>query len=178
DLVTLRSADARLEEFLHGHPEVWTNSHLLFPADDSTITDEFVQRTVPKIPRSYALREMRLVNLPLTWAGLLWIFDHFAHSVDRIYLAAPEATLADLARHLSIFAGNLALLQDENKIPITFRQYAINHAEYEDTLAQTDYMGRSTLRGLRRHLETLRLDDPPFERLAELYVESTDHSQQ
>ena len=206
DLVTLQSADADLEDFLHRHPEVWT-TNLFFPANDMTITDDFIRRHVPKIPRSYALREMRLVNLPLTWAGFLWIFDHFAHSVDRIRVKASEQTLTDLARHLSIFAGNLAVLQHENKIPITFRQYAINHSEYENTLwihQQTeDYNNRistigshsshsisnsgrgsnnnnnnnnTTLENLRRYLENLRLDDPPFEQLAELYVECTDQS--
>ncbi|KAG2227646.1 hypothetical protein INT45_004687 [Circinella minor] len=202
DLVTLQSADANLEDFLHRYPEVWT-TNLFFPPNDMTITDGFIRHNVPKIPRSYALREIKLVNLPLTWAGFLWVFDHFAHSVDRIHVKASEQTLTDLARHLSIFAGNLAVLQHENKIPITFRQYAINHSEYENTLwihQQTDdynnrisaiennsrysisNIGRdnnnnsTTLKNLRRYLETLRLDDPPFEQLAELYVECTDQS--
>ncbi|KAI8140851.1 hypothetical protein BJV82DRAFT_621381 [Fennellomyces sp. T-0311] len=176
DMVALRSADAKWNEFLQRHPEVWSSNHLLFPKDDSTITDEFIRRNIPTIPRSYAVREMRLEGLPLTWAGFLYIFDHFGHSVDRIHLAASEATLADLARHLCIFAGNLALLQHENKIPITFRQYAISQTEYENTLAQTNYMGQNNLRGMRRLLESLTLDDPPFEHLAELNIESTDHT--
>ncbi|KAI9255813.1 hypothetical protein BDA99DRAFT_517713 [Phascolomyces articulosus] len=177
DLVTLRSVNPLLEEFLHKHPDIWTTgNNLCFLPNDATITDDYIRRHIPNIPRSYALREMKLINLPLTWTGFLWIFDHFAHSVDRIHVKASEQTLTDLARHLSIFAGNLAVLQHENKIPITFRQYAINHTQYENTMVQSDYMGRSNLKGLRRYLETLKLDDPPFEQLAELYIECTDPS--
>ena len=177
DMVALRSVPgAKYDEFLQRHPQVWSSQHLLFPTNDPAITDDFIRRTVPTIPRSYDIREMRLVGLPLTWAGFLFIFDHFGHSVDRIYLTASEQTLQDLARHLCIFAGNLALLQHENKIPITFRQYVFTQAECEQTLAHTDYMGQSSLSGMRHLLERWTLDDPPFEHRAELHIECTDHS--
>ncbi|KAI9318013.1 hypothetical protein BX666DRAFT_2134485 [Dichotomocladium elegans] len=161
DVVELCSVNADLKDRLC--QGVWRRD-LLFPAEDRSVTDDFVKRLVRRIPRSYAVLEMRLVNLPLSWQGLLLLFDHFGHSVERIHLTASAATLAALARHLSVFAANLALLQHENKIPITFREYCV---DYTNLVAA----GRSLDRWLA---DDIVLDDPPFERLEELTIVTLD----
>ncbi|KAG0168998.1 hypothetical protein DFQ28_004143 [Apophysomyces sp. BC1034] len=174
DIIQLSRVNMRLQQLVYNSPEVWT-SNLLFPVGDRSITDQFIMYLVPRITRHYGIQALRLVDLPLTWTGYLWIFDQFAHSVDCIDLTADDAALRDLARHLLIFAGNLAMLQNDNKIPITFRQYAVDDREYTEALAATDYLGQRSLRDLHRLLSSLKLDDPPFERLVQFRVSSTDH---
>lgn len=175
DILTLASVNTFLERLVFANPEIWT-SNLLFPAGDSSITDQFIRKFVPRITRSYNVRELRLVDLPLTWFGILCIFDQFAHSVDTIHLKISDATLSDLVRHLAIFAGNLVLLQRDNKIPITFRQYALDETTYNQNMAAENYFGQQSISGISKVLATLRLDDPPFERLSSLDVSSTDHN--
>lgn len=170
DLVRLGTANKALRTLVYNNPDVWTSS--LFPIGDQSITDDFIRMFVPRIVRSYGICELGLVDLPLCWKGFFWIFDQFAHSVRRIHLATSDAVLADLAHHLSIFAGTLALLQYENKIPITFRQYALDEEHYRQTLVASQYMGHRTLSGLLS--STFQLDDPPFERLVQLSISSTD----
>ncbi|ORZ03836.1 hypothetical protein BCR43DRAFT_484067 [Syncephalastrum racemosum] len=175
DLLALARVNTQLRRIVYSEPQVWTGD-LLFPESDVTITDSFIQQFVSRITRSYAVRGLRMIKLPLSWTGYMWIFDHFAHSVDAIQIVASEDTLDQLAHHLSIFAGNLALLQHENKIPITFRQYAIDDREYADTLAATRYMGHDSLQTMTRTLlSEFRLDDPPFERLESFQVSCTEH---
>ncbi|KAF7723907.1 hypothetical protein EC973_001530 [Apophysomyces ossiformis] len=174
DIIQLSRVNMRLQKLVYNSPEVWTTD-VLFPVGDRSITDQFIRFLVPRITRHYGIHALRLVNLPLTWAGYLWIFDQFAHSVDCIDLTADDNSLRDLARHLLIFAGNLAMLQNDNKIPITFRQYAIDEREYTEALIATDYLGQRSLRDLHRLLSSFTLDDPPFERLVQFRVSSTDH---
>lgn len=174
DLLALARVNTQLRKIVYSEPQVWTGD-LLFPESDVTITDSFIQQFVSRITRSYAVRGLRMIELPLSWTGYMWIFDHFAHSVGAIQIVASEATLDHLAHHLSIFAGNLALLQHENKIPITFRQYAIDDREYTDTLAATRYMGYGSLQTMTSTLlSEFRLDDPPFEQLESFQVSCTD----
>ncbi|KAI7876185.1 hypothetical protein K492DRAFT_172730 [Lichtheimia hyalospora FSU 10163] len=177
ELVALGGVNKRLKQIVYSDQGiVWQRNDLLFPAKDNSITDTFIQSLVDDIPRSYAVHKIRLVGLPLSWEGCFRVFDHFAHSVDHIHVSAPNATLADLVYHLSVFAGNLAMLQYENKIPITFREYTVCHEEHKLALTESNYLGTHSLAGLNRLLERITLDDPPFERLAQIDVSSTDAS--
>lgn len=177
ELVALGGVNMRLKQLIYSDEgKVWQRNDLLFPAEDNSITDTFIQNLVGDIPRSYAVHEIRLVGLPLSWAGCFRVFDHFAHSVDHIHVSATNATLADLVYHLSVFAGNLAMLQYENKIPITFREYTVCHEEHKLALSESNYLGTHSLAGLNRLLERITLDDPPFERLSKIDVSSTDAS--
>ncbi|KAI7863950.1 hypothetical protein BDF14DRAFT_1838811 [Spinellus fusiger] len=175
DLLHLSCVNKRLQQLIYNNPKVWTSNHL-FPEADAAITDRFVGRLVPRITRLYGIRSLRLIRLSLSWLGYLCIFDQFAHSVDYIDLVTTRACLTDLIYHLSIFAGNLAMLQHDNRIPITFRQYAMDKDEHEAALAATHYLGQNTWHNLSPFLSSVTLDDPPFERLIQFRVSSTDHA--
>ncbi|KAI8373173.1 uncharacterized protein BYT42DRAFT_579452 [Radiomyces spectabilis] len=173
DILTLGQVDPALRTFVFGHPEIWS-SEVLFPPGDKSITDTFIKRTVPQITRHYGIQELRMVDLPLTWQGYFWIFDQFAHSVDTIQIRAPVKVLSELTFHLCIFAGNLAMLQHTNRIPITFRQYAVDPTEHTQALEATNYLGHQSLHKLQTSLPLLTLDDPPFERLSRFDLTSID----
>ncbi|KAI8644974.1 hypothetical protein BD408DRAFT_412440 [Parasitella parasitica] len=165
DLLALGDSHSRLRDLVYKTPEIWT-SDLLFPVGDDRITDKFAQRIVPRITRHYGILSLKMVYLPLTWTGYFMIFDQFAHSVKRIQINTPSVNLEQLVQHLGVFAGNLAMLQQSNRIPITFRQYTFDHEEYATELANsTNYLGQSTLHNLINQLAYMKLDDPPFERL-------------
>ncbi|CEP14679.1 hypothetical protein [Parasitella parasitica] len=165
DLLALGDSHSRLRDLVYKTPEIWT-SDMLFPVGDSRITDKFTQRIVPRITRHYGILSLKMIHLPLTWIGYFMIFDQFAHSVKRIQIDTPSANLEHLVHHLGVFAGNLAMLQRSNRIPITFRQYAFDHEEHATELANsTNYLGQSTLHNLINQMAHMNLDDPPFERL-------------
>lgn len=171
DLLPLGDSHSKLRELVYKSPEVWNNGDLLFPIADKSITDKFIQRIIPRITRHYGIMELKMIDLPLTWSGYLMIFDQFAHSVNSIEIKATLDELIKLAHHLSIFAGNLAMLQQNNKIPITFRQYAFDdEEEYSGALADSNYLGQRTLHNLKDQFAYMKLDDPPFERLNDFRV--------
>ncbi|KAL0095795.1 hypothetical protein F4703DRAFT_1826847 [Phycomyces blakesleeanus] len=176
DVIQLSRVNKRLQNLVYNNTSVWTTDHL-FPEGDPSITDRFVARLVPRITRFYGIQALRLVRLPLSWSGYLRIFDQFAHSIAYIDLVTSGVCLSDLIYHLSIFAGNLAMLQQDNRIPITFRQYAADSEEYCSALAATGYLGQQSWRNLTPLLSSLELDDPPFERLVQFRVSSTDHAE-
>lgn len=170
DLLSFGDCSSKLREVVYKSPEIWT-SDLLFPIGDKTITDKFTQRIIPRITRHYGILDLQMIDLPLTWCGYLMIFDQFAHSVNRIQIKASSQELDKLAHHLSVFAGNLAMLQENNKIPITFRQYALDdEEEYSTALSDSNYLGQKTLDYMNEYLTRMQLDDPPFERLEEFRV--------
>lgn len=170
DLLSFGDCSNKLREIVYKSPEIWT-SDLLFPIGDKTITDKFTQRIIPRITRHYGILDLQMIDLPLTWCGYLMIFDQFAHSVNRIQIKASSQELDRLAHHLSVFAGNLAMLQENNKIPITFRQYALDdEEEYSTALNDSNYLGQKTLDYMNEYLTRMQLDDPPFERLEEFRV--------
>ncbi|KAI9029860.1 hypothetical protein CLU79DRAFT_732904 [Phycomyces nitens] len=176
DVIQLSRVNMRLQNLVYNNTSVWTTDHL-FPEGDPSITDRFVARLVPRITRFYGIQALRLVRLPLSWAGYLRIFDQFAHSIAYIDLIASGVCLSDLIYHLSIFAGNLAMLQQDNRIPITFREYAADSEKHCSALAATGYLGQQSWRNLTPLLSSLKLDDPPFERLVQFRVSSTDHAE-
>ncbi|CAO3642060.1 unnamed protein product [Mucor hiemalis] len=170
DLLPFGDCSNKLREIVYKSPEIWT-SDLLFPIGDKSITDKFIQRIIPRITRHYGILDLQMIDLPLTWAGYLMIFDQFAHSVNRIQIKASGEELNKLAHHLSVFAGNLAMLQENNKIPITFRQYALDDEyEYSTALTDSNYLGQRTLDYMNDYLTRIQLDDPPFERLEDFRV--------
>lgn len=170
DLLSLGDSHSKLREVIYKSPEIWT-SDLLFPIGDDRITDKFIQRIIPRITRHYGIMELKMIDLPLTWFGYLLIFDQFAHSVSRIEIKATIEQLNQLSHHLSIFAGNLAMLQQNNKIPITFRQYAFDdEEEFSTALIDSNYLGQSTLHNLNDQFASMELDDPPFERLNDFNI--------
>ncbi|KAG2191358.1 hypothetical protein INT46_008950 [Mucor plumbeus] len=173
DLLALGDSHTRLRDLVYKTPEIWT-SDLLFPIGDKRITDKFIQRIVPRITRHYGILSLKMIHLPLTWTGYLMIFDQFAHSVKRIQINTSLTNLRQLVHHLGVFAGNLAMLQQSNKIPITFRQYAFDHEEYASELADSNYLGQSTLHNLSNQFAQMKLDDPPFERLEVFDVDCKD----
>ncbi|KAI8349201.1 hypothetical protein EDC96DRAFT_520273 [Choanephora cucurbitarum] len=162
DLLALADCHSRLRELVYKNPGIWT-SDLLFPIGDSDITDTFIKAIVPRITRHYGILDLKMIGLPLSWKGYLMIFDQFAHSVKHIEIQASSSALTNLAHHLSIFAANLTLLQRNNKIPITFRQYAFDD---EDEFV----LGDSMLHSLESQFKHMKLDDPPFERLEQFRV--------
>ncbi|KAG2205370.1 hypothetical protein INT47_007155 [Mucor saturninus] len=171
DLLALGDSNSKLREIVYKSPEVWNNGDLLFPIADKSITDKFIQRIIPRITRHYGIMELKMIDLPLTWSGYLMIFDQFAHSVNRIEIKTTVDELIKLVHHLSIFAGNLAMLQQNNQIPITFRQYAFDDEdEYSAALADSNYLGQRTLHNLNDQFAYMKLDDPPFERLNDFRV--------
>ncbi|KAI8090944.1 uncharacterized protein B0P05DRAFT_528063 [Gilbertella persicaria] len=166
DLLALGDVHSRLRELVYKNPEIWT-SDLLFPVQDPNITDKFIKTIVPRITRHYGILDLKMICLPLSWKGYLMIFDQFAHSVKHIEIQATTRSLAALAHHLSVFAGNLTLLQRTNKIPITFRQYALDEDD--------DYaLGDNLLHNLKDQFKHTKLDDPPFERLEKFQVSLVD----
>lgn len=175
DLIALGDSHPRLEELVFGNPYIWT-SDLLFPAHDEQINDKVIKLVVPRITRHYGILSLKMIDLTaLTWTGYMIIFDQFAHSVKHIEIQTSSTVLAQLAHHLTVFAGNLALLQYNNRIPITFRQYAFDHEAYTSELADANYLGQSTLHDLNDQFAQMKLDDPPFERLQQFRVlESND----
>jgi hypothetical protein len=116
----------------------------------------------------------------------MYIFDQFAHSVDHIQLETTSTVLQDLVHHLTIFAANLAVIQQDNHIPITFRQYCIDASHYHQVLVDHSYLGESNVAQITRRFlshsnngtggsRLSNLDDPPFERLRQWQVRCTDH---
>lgn len=178
DLLALGDSHTRLRDLVYKTPEIWT-SDLLFPAADERITDRFIKCIVPRITRHYGILSLKMIQLPLTWTGYFMIFDQFAHSVKRIQMETSTSNLRQLVHHLGVFAGNLAMLQRSNRIPITFRQYSFDHEEYANELAESHYLGQSTLHNLINQLPHMKLDDPPFERLQVFRVDvKEEHEQQ
>ncbi|KAI8385638.1 hypothetical protein BD560DRAFT_383953 [Blakeslea trispora] len=162
DLLALADCHSRLRELVYRNPEIWT-SDLLFPIQDPNITDAFIKAIVPRITRHYGILDLKMIGLPLSWRGYLMIFDQFAHSVKYIEIQATSSTLMTLAHHLTMFAANLALLQHNNNIPITFRQYAFDD---EDEFI----LGDNMLHNLESQFKQMKLDDPPFERLEQFKI--------
>ncbi|KAG2235139.1 hypothetical protein INT48_006520 [Thamnidium elegans] len=174
DILALGDSHTKLRDLVYKSPEVWNDGNLLFPIGDKSITDKFIQRVIPRITRHYGILELRMIELPLTWSGYLMIFDQFAHSVNRIEIKTNLDELKKLVHHLTIFAGNLAILQQNNKIPITFRQYAFDdEEEYSLALADSNYLGQRTLHNLNDQFACMKLDDPPFERLHDFHIVTT-----
>jgi hypothetical protein len=170
DLIALGNSNQRLRNLVFDNPDIWT-SELLFPARDTQINDRFIQRVVPRITRHYGILSLKMIDLAaLTWRGYMIIFHQFAHSVKDIQIKANIATLNQLAHHLTVFAGNLALLQYNNQIPITFQEYTFDHDNYASILADANYLGQSTLHTLNDQFAQMKLDDPPFERLQQFHV--------
>lgn len=179
DLIALGDCHSKFRNFIYKNPEIWT-SDLLFPEASQKITDKFIQKFVPKITRHYGILTLKMIDLlSLSPFGYLLVFDQFAHSVKRIEIRTTPAILTQLVHHLTIFAGNLALLQQNNNIPITFRQYAFDdEREYETTLVNSSLYS-SQGNNLISYLQSqIQLDDPPFERLEEFSVScaSDDHN--
>ncbi|CAO3597347.1 unnamed protein product [Absidia cylindrospora] len=193
ELLQLAETCPQLQDFIYNNPFVW-NSHVLFPLNDSRITDTFIQQLVPKITRHYGIRKLQVIQLPLSWLGYLHIFDQFAHTVDHIQIKTKLAILQDLVHHLTIFASNLIVLQQGNHIPITFRQYCLDAPFYYQVLVDHHFFGKRTVAQLTKlffttttngninkendtndNLGFSQLDDPPFERLVQWTVGCTDH---
>jgi multidrug transporter EmrE-like cation transporter len=174
DLIALGDSHPRLGSLVFKNPDIWT-SDLLFPAQDTQINDKFIKLVVPRITRHYGILSLKMIDLvALTWTGYMIIFDQFAHSVKHIEIQTTYTALSQLAHHLTVFAGNLALLQYNNKIPITFRQYAFDHEAYASALADASYLGQNTLHSLNDQFAQMKLDDPPFERLQQFHVLGND----
>ena len=170
DLIPLGDSNSKLRDLIYKRPEIWT-SDFLFPIGDERITDKFILRLLPRITRHNGVLELRIVDLPLTWMGYLMIFDQFAHSVQTMDIRTTAEELSRLAHHLTIFAGNLAMLQLNNNIPITFRQYAFDDEdEYSSALVASNYVGQRSLHNLNNQFAGMILDDPPFERLHDLRI--------
>ncbi|KAI8340263.1 hypothetical protein BC941DRAFT_419950 [Chlamydoabsidia padenii] len=188
DLQQLGQTNQQLRDLVYNNTRVW-HQHVLFPPKDSRLTDQFIRHLVPQITRHYGIHTLRLIQLPLTWQGYMFIFDQFAHSVDHIQLETTLTVLQDLVHHLTIFAANLALIQQDNNIPITFRQYCLFSSEYYQVLVDHQFLGGSNVAHITRlfmtkedstkHSSAVRrlseLDDPPFERLLQWQVKCTDH---
>ncbi|KAK4513909.1 TATA-binding protein (TBP) [Mucor velutinosus] len=164
DLLALGDSHTRLRDLVYKTPEIWT-SDLLFPVADGRITDRFIKCIVPRITRHYGILSLKMIHLPLTWTGYFMVFDQFAHSVKHVHMKTSLSNLRQLVHHLGVFAGNLAVLQRSNRIPITFRQYSFDPEEYANELAESHYLGQSTLHNLINQFPHMKLDDPPFERL-------------
>ncbi|KAI8980489.1 hypothetical protein BDB01DRAFT_796596 [Pilobolus umbonatus] len=177
DILELGATHTRLRLLIYENPKIWT-SEFLFPAGDASITDNFIHSLVPRITRRYGILELKMICLPLSWAGYLRIFHQFAHSVKRIDIKTNESELKRLVHHLTIFAGNLALRQRHNKIPITFREYSLDDEdEFAINLYNSSYMGHQSLYHLCTQFRYMKLDDPPFERLEYFYVDISSNSQ-
>ncbi|ORZ23003.1 hypothetical protein BCR42DRAFT_403763 [Absidia repens] len=201
ELLQLAETCPQLQDFIYNNPFVW-NSHVLFPFNDSRITDTFIQQLVPKITRHYGIRKLKVIQLPLSWLGYLYIFDQFAHTVDHIQIKTKLTVLQDLVHHLTIFASNLIVLQQDNHIPITFRQYCVDAPFYYQVLSDHHFFGNQTVAQITKlffttatnsnsgnssssssnrendtndNLGFSQLDDPPFERLVQWTVGCTDH---
>ncbi|CAO0791669.1 unnamed protein product [Mucor circinelloides] len=177
DLLALGNSHTRLRDLVYKTPEIWT-SDLLFPVADGRITDRFIKCIVPRITRHYGILSLKMIQLPLTWTGYFMIFDQFAHSVKHIQMETSLSNLKQLVHHLGVFAGNLAMLQQSNRIPITFRQYSFDHEEYANELAESHFLGQSTLHNLINQFPHMKLDDPPFERLQVFNVDFKEQDQQ
>ncbi|ORX61847.1 hypothetical protein DM01DRAFT_1270734, partial [Hesseltinella vesiculosa] len=128
DLQQLGDSCSRFHAMVFNNPRVW-RPQVLFPAKDARVTDTFIKQLVPNITRHYGIQTLRLIQLPLTWLGYMCIFDQFAHSVDLIQVETSKPILKDLVYHLTVFAANLVVLQQDNLIPITFRQYSLDAAQ-------------------------------------------------
>ncbi|KAI8073349.1 hypothetical protein BC940DRAFT_291124 [Gongronella butleri] len=194
DLQQLGNACTRFHSLVFNNPRVW-HPEVLFPVKDARVTDAFIQQLVPRITRHYGIQTLRLIQLPLSWLGYLFIFDQFAHSVDSIQVETGRRVLQDLVHHLTVFAANLVVLQQDNHIPITFRQYCFDADSYAKVLADMRFLGQPSIahisrlfaRGLLRNrprgamlaiddgiTRLSTLDDPPFERLRQWQVVCTD----
>ncbi|KAI9299403.1 hypothetical protein BJ944DRAFT_274264 [Cunninghamella echinulata] len=183
DVQTIGQTCKKLHQVVYNNPKIW--SHILFPIQDTRITDTFIKQLVPQITRHYGIHHLTLIRLPLTWKGYFFIFDQFAHSVDKIQLETNMGVIDDMVYHLCVFTATLILLQQDNNIPITFRQYCIEPEVYDELLSQHGFLKK------KKHDEDkvtfmislfhqYTLDDPPFERLNEWYTtlnnsSSTDH---
>ncbi|ORZ14561.1 hypothetical protein BCR42DRAFT_417185 [Absidia repens] len=184
-----------LRELVYNSPRVW-HQHVLFPANDTLITDRFIQHFVPHITRHHGIQTLRLERLPLGWLGYLFIFDQFAHSVDYIHVETSFVILQDLVYHLTVFAANLMVLQQDNMIPITFRQYGLDASSYYQVLVDHQFLGKTNLAHITQLINknnsgnSIRngtggggdddsylsnLDDPPFENLQHWAAVCTDH---
>ncbi|KAI8079860.1 uncharacterized protein BX664DRAFT_341632 [Halteromyces radiatus] len=181
ELQQLGQSCRQLHGLIYNNPRVW-HQHVLFPAKDSRLTDKFIQQLVPQITRHYGIQTLRLIQLPLSWLGYLFIFDQFAHSVDQIQVETTHAVLQDLVYHLTVFAANLTVLQSDNHIPITFRQYCHDASYYYQVLVDHRFLGKSNVTDMIELFDTTgqtlvsKLDDPPFERLRQWQVVCTDHN--
>ncbi|RCH93033.1 hypothetical protein CU097_008133 [Rhizopus azygosporus] len=116
DIIELGKAHKKLCHCIYAQPSVWTKD-ILFPINDPSITDQFIKQTITKITRNYGILDIRMVNLPLTWFGYFLIFDQFAHSLTSITIQSDHQLFMQLCYHLTRFATDLAILQQDNKIP-------------------------------------------------------------
>lgn len=187
ELQQLGQTSMQFHELVYNNPRVW-HQHVLFPPKDSRITDQFIRQLVPQITRLHGIHTLRLIQLPLTWQGYMYIFDQFAHSVDHIQLETTSAVLQDLVHHLTIFAANLAVIQQDNHIPITFRQYCADASLYHQVLVDHSFLGESNVAQVTRRFlshsnkgtggsRLSNLDDPPFEKLLHWQVRCTSPSE-
>ncbi|KAG1467183.1 hypothetical protein G6F56_004552 [Rhizopus delemar] len=160
DIVELGQVNVKLNQCLYKEPAIWTK-HILFPANNSSITDDFIRKTIPKITRRYGILDIQMIDLPLTWFGYFLIFDQFAHSLASVRIQSDH--LFHLLHHLTQFAINLASLQQENQIPCTFREYAFEVDPKEPI---------PILKPLPKTISQIKLDDPPFERLNHVSITS------
>ncbi|CAO3622677.1 unnamed protein product [Cunninghamella echinulata] len=163
----------KLHQVVYNNPKIW--SHILFPIQDTRITDTFIKQLVPQITRHYGIHHLTLIRLPLTWKGYFFIFDQFAHSVDKIQLETNMEVIDDMIYHLCIFTSTLILLQQDNNIPITFRQYCIEPEVYDELLLQHGFLKKKKYEEdkvtfMISLFHQYTLDDPPFERLNEWYT--------
>lgn len=163
DIIELGKAHKKLCHCIYAQPSVWTKD-ILFPINDPSITDQFIKQTITKITRNYGILDIRMVNLPLTWFGYFLIFDQFAHSLTSITIQSDHQLFMQLCYHLTRFATDLAILQQDNKIPCTFREYALD---------QPSSKNMNKLEPIPTTLHYIKLDDPPFERLAHISIVTT-----
>jgi hypothetical protein len=166
DIIELGNAHIKLSQCIYTQPAIWTKE-ILFPINNSSITDQFIKQIIPKITRHYGILEIQMVNLPLTWFGYFLIFDQFAHSLTSIRIQSDQIFM--LLHHLTRFATHLATLQQDNQIPCTFREYAFEADQREVTVV---------IEPLPKILMQIRLDDPPFERLNHISITSQNTQQQ
>ncbi|KAI8979741.1 hypothetical protein BDF20DRAFT_871373 [Mycotypha africana] len=169
DVLEFAESHKIIENIVYESPEIWT-TNMLFPVNDSTITDKFIRQTIPRITRLYGISNLTMFNLPLTWVGYFLVFDQFAHTIKELKIHAGLDTLLELNKHLCTFAGNLLLLQRANQIPISFKNYAFDDEEEYATAVSKSHLLDMGLGSLYEQLEYERLDDPPFEQLKQFEV--------
>ncbi|CAO3646495.1 unnamed protein product [Cunninghamella blakesleeana] len=192
DVQTIGQTCKKLQDEVYNNPKIW--DQLLFPIQDTRITDKYIQQLVPQITRHYGVHHLKLIRLPLTWKGYFFIFDQFGHSIDKIQLETNHQVIVEMVYHLCIFACTLTILQQENNIPITFRQYCLEPEVYYQLLIQHQFLShhylnhvnqekneeekkKRIIKDLIQHAMKIKpLDDPPFERLHEWYTTFTPSS--
>lgn len=173
DRIRLGSTSQFFKQLMFDASAPWDGDSILFPPNDSRITDSVAGYFMKSIPRSFAVTNLQLVGLPLTDTAILGLLDRFAHALEHIELVLSPLQLSHLCDHLEAFSYNLALLQSQNGIPHLFGEYVSDVHEAKqrvarlldakETSASDEY---SLARLLSRFGLPTQLDDPPFERLA------------